>query len=78
VSTESETYWQTGAQDAAIQGQHGFIWRGMLDTIDADLGGKRSSTPAATGEGSCVCRAANAGSSTVAHPVGSGPCWSLT
>jgi hypothetical protein len=41
VSTKSETYWQTGAKDAAMQDEHRFMWRGMLDTIDADLGGKR-------------------------------------
>jgi len=34
-------YWQSGAEDAAMQDEHGFVWRAMLDTIDADVTGKR-------------------------------------
>jgi SAM-dependent methyltransferase len=41
VSIESDLYWQTGAQDAAMQDEHGFTWRSMLNTVDADLSGKR-------------------------------------
>jgi SAM-dependent methyltransferase len=41
VTTESELYWQTRAEDAAMQDEHGFVWRAMLDTIDADVAGKR-------------------------------------
>jgi SAM-dependent methyltransferase len=41
MATESDLYWQTGEQDAAMQDDHGFVWRAMLDTIDADLRGKR-------------------------------------
>jgi len=41
VTTESDLYWQTGAEDAAMQGEHAFVWRAMLDTIDADLSARR-------------------------------------
>jgi SAM-dependent methyltransferase len=41
VTTESDLYWQTGAEDAAMQDEHGFVWRAMLDTIDAEVAGKR-------------------------------------
>jgi SAM-dependent methyltransferase len=34
-------YWQGAAEDEAMQDDHGFIWRAMLDTIDVDLAGKR-------------------------------------
>jgi SAM-dependent methyltransferase len=34
-------YWQSGAEDAAMQDEHGFVWRAMVDTIDADVTGKR-------------------------------------
>ena len=37
----TQTYWQDAAADAAMQEEHGFVWRAMLDTIDVDLGGKR-------------------------------------
>lgn len=43
MTTDSETYWQSGAEDAAMQDEHGFIWRAMLETIDVDLTGKRGS-----------------------------------
>ncbi|HEX4540562.1 MAG TPA: methyltransferase domain-containing protein [Acidimicrobiales bacterium] len=35
------TYWRGGAEDEAMQEEHGFIWRAMLETIDVDLAGKR-------------------------------------
>lgn len=41
MTTENDVYWQSGADDAAMQEEHRFIWRAMLDTIDADLSGKR-------------------------------------
>jgi SAM-dependent methyltransferase len=41
VTTERGSYWQTGVEDAAMQDEHGFVWRAILDTIDADLSGKR-------------------------------------
>ena len=34
-------YWRSGAEDEAMQDEHGFIWRAMLETIDVDLTGKR-------------------------------------
>ncbi len=35
------SYWRGAAEDEAMQDEHGFIWRAMLDTIDTDLAGKR-------------------------------------
>jgi SAM-dependent methyltransferase len=35
------TYWRSAADDEAMQGDHGFIWHAMLDTIDVDLAGRR-------------------------------------
>jgi SAM-dependent methyltransferase len=35
------TYWRGEADDEAMQDEHGFIWRAMLETIDVDLAGKR-------------------------------------
>jgi SAM-dependent methyltransferase len=35
------TYWQHAAADEAMQEEHGFVWRAMLDTVDVDLAGKR-------------------------------------
>jgi SAM-dependent methyltransferase len=35
------SYWRGAAQDAAMQDEHGFIWKAMLDTIDTDLVGRR-------------------------------------
>ena len=35
------TYWRSAADDEAMQDEHGFIWRAMLDTIDVDLAGAR-------------------------------------
>ena len=37
----THTYWQDAAADEAMQEEHGFVWRAMLDTIDVDLAGKR-------------------------------------
>jgi SAM-dependent methyltransferase len=37
----SEPYWRGAAEDEAMQEEHGFIWRAMLDTIDIDLAGFR-------------------------------------
>jgi trans-aconitate methyltransferase len=37
----SATYWQSAAEDEAMQDEHAFVWRAMLDTIDADVAGKR-------------------------------------
>jgi SAM-dependent methyltransferase len=37
----STSYWRGAAEDEAMQDEHGFIWKAMLDTIDTDLTGKR-------------------------------------
>src|SRR5580698_7710886 len=37
----STPYWRGAVEDEAMQNEHGFIWRAMLDTIDVDLTGKR-------------------------------------
>ncbi len=36
-----QTYWQDAARDEAMQDEHAFIWRAMLETIDIDLAGRR-------------------------------------
>ena len=38
----STSYWRGAAEDEAMQDEHGFIWKAMLDTIDTDLAGKRA------------------------------------
>jgi SAM-dependent methyltransferase len=35
------SYWRSAAADEAMQEEHGFIWRAMLETIDIDLAGMR-------------------------------------
>jgi SAM-dependent methyltransferase len=37
----STTYWRDPAADEAMQDEHEFVWKAMLDTIDIDLAGKR-------------------------------------
>jgi SAM-dependent methyltransferase len=37
----TDTYWQDAAADEAMQEEHGFVWRAMLDTVDVDLTGRR-------------------------------------
>ena len=37
----SQTYWQDAAADEAMQDEHAFIWRAMLETIDIDLADRR-------------------------------------
>lgn len=37
----SQRYWQGAAADEAMQDEHAFIWKAMLETIDVDLAGKR-------------------------------------
>ena len=34
-------YWQSAAEDEAMQDEHGFVWLAMLETIDIELSGKR-------------------------------------
>ncbi|MGO9381913.1 MAG: hypothetical protein ACLP4W_07405 [Mycobacterium sp.] len=40
-SEMSQTYWQGAAADEAMQDEHAFVWKSMLETIDVDLAGKR-------------------------------------
>ena len=35
----SQRYWQGAAADEAMQDEHAFIWKAMLETIDVDLAG---------------------------------------
>src|SRR5262245_13527035 len=35
------THWRSASEDEAMQDEHEFIWRAMLDTIDVDLAGRR-------------------------------------
>ena len=37
----STSYWRGAAEDKAMQDEHGFIWKAMLETIDTDLAGRR-------------------------------------
>src|SRR5689334_20994593 len=37
----TESYWRSAAEDEAMQEEHGFLWRAMLDTIDIELAGRR-------------------------------------
>jgi SAM-dependent methyltransferase len=41
LTAESDSYWRSGEEDEAMQDEHGFIWRAMLDTIDVDLSRSR-------------------------------------
>jgi SAM-dependent methyltransferase len=34
-------YWRSAAEDEAMQEEHEFLWRALLDTIDADLAARR-------------------------------------
>jgi SAM-dependent methyltransferase len=40
-NTARGPYWRGAAEDEAMQEEHGFIWRAMLDTIDTDLAGRK-------------------------------------
>jgi SAM-dependent methyltransferase len=37
----SSSYWRGAAEDEAMEDEHGFIWKAMLDTVDCDLSGRR-------------------------------------
>jgi len=37
----TESYWLSAAEDEAMQDEHGFLWRAMLETIDIDPAGRR-------------------------------------
>jgi SAM-dependent methyltransferase len=36
-----DRYWRGSAQDEVMQDEHGFIWRAMLDMVDANLSGSK-------------------------------------
>jgi SAM-dependent methyltransferase len=35
------SYWVGAAEDEAMEDEHGFIWKAILDTVDSDLSGRR-------------------------------------
>ena len=35
------SYWRSAAEDEAMEDEHGFIWKAMLDTVDSDLSEQR-------------------------------------
>ncbi|HEV3310700.1 MAG TPA: class I SAM-dependent methyltransferase [Chloroflexota bacterium] len=37
----STSYWRGAAEDEAMQDEHAFIWKAILDTVDTDLAGRR-------------------------------------
>lgn len=39
--TEFPSYWRSAAEDEAMQDEHAFVWKAMLDTIDIAVAGKR-------------------------------------
>jgi SAM-dependent methyltransferase len=41
VIAVTEQYWRGAAEDEAMQEEHGFLWRAIIDTIDIDLAGRR-------------------------------------
>jgi Methyltransferase domain len=41
VVAVGEPYWRGAAEDEAMQEEHRFLWRALLDTIDMDLTGSR-------------------------------------
>jgi SAM-dependent methyltransferase len=41
VIAVGEPYWRGAAEDEAMQDEHGFLWRALLDSIDIDLVGRR-------------------------------------
>jgi SAM-dependent methyltransferase len=38
---QSLPYWRSAAEDEAMQDDHAFVWKAMLDTVDVDLAGRR-------------------------------------
>jgi hypothetical protein len=36
VIAVGEPYWRGAAKDEAMQDEHGFLWRALLDSIDVD------------------------------------------
>ena len=41
MSVVEANYWRSATEDKAMQDEHGFIWRAMLETMDVDLAGRR-------------------------------------
>jgi SAM-dependent methyltransferase len=41
VVAVGDPYWRVAVEDEAMQEEHGFLWRALLDTIDIDLAGRR-------------------------------------
>jgi SAM-dependent methyltransferase len=41
VVAVGEPYWRGAGEDEAMQEEHGFLWRALLDTVDIDLAGRR-------------------------------------
>jgi SAM-dependent methyltransferase len=41
VIAVGEPYWRGAAEDEAMQDEHGFLWRALLDSIDIELEGRR-------------------------------------
>lgn len=41
VAAVGEPYWRGADEDEAMQEEHGFLWRALLDTSDIDLAGRR-------------------------------------
>src|SRR5690349_19940758 len=40
-SPVAQAYWQDAAADEAMQDDHAFAWRALVDTVDVDLTGAR-------------------------------------
>jgi SAM-dependent methyltransferase len=66
----STTYWRGAAEDEAMQDEHAFIWKAMLDTIDTDLAGKRV-LDAGCNRGGFLCLLVD--SADIAHGYGYDP-----
>jgi SAM-dependent methyltransferase len=41
VRTMADGYWQSAAEDEAMQEEHAFIWNALLDVVDVELAGAR-------------------------------------
>ena len=51
----STSYWRSSAEDEAMQDEHGFLWKAMLDTIDTELTGRRVLDAGCNRGASCAC-----------------------
>ncbi|MGH9301948.1 MAG: class I SAM-dependent methyltransferase [Acidimicrobiales bacterium] len=41
MTADKGSYWRSADEDEAMQDEHGFVWRSMLDTIDTNLAARR-------------------------------------